>query len=297
MIAKLESITYLHNALAYCERGGELIASNKCLGSSTEINYQMERNNALNDRCLKNTFHIKIRIAPEDNGKMNTQNWIDISNEYAKKIGFQENLFAVYMHEENTEREHIHIVASRIQPNNLAVGDSFTHYKNMDFCREIEKKYNLRQVERVLETVKKQEIFVKNDKRIPLLEEKIASAIKQSDSFEDFQFHLKNMGIKTKKGRGIGFIDEKGVYIKGSDINRKYSLKGIEKLLSYGEQEKQMYEKRGLNNSNKDQLINEYRIDPVALNTIIPVVTTGGEESPEENLKRKRKRNSNSYSR
>ncbi|WP_237274846.1 relaxase/mobilization nuclease domain-containing protein [Tenacibaculum ovolyticum] len=243
MITKLESIAYLQNALAYCERGGELIASNKCIGNSTQINSQMERNNALNDRCLKNTFHIKIRIAPEDKGKLDTNNWIDISNKYAKKIGFQENPFAVYIHEENTEREHIHIVASRIKSNNLAVEDSFTHYKNMDFCREIEKKYKLRQVKRVLEAVKKQEVFIKNDKRIKPLEEKIKSAINQSDSFEDFEFHLKNIGVKTKKGRGIGFIDEKGVYIKGSDINRKYSLKGIEKQLSYEQQEKQMNKK------------------------------------------------------
>ena len=240
MIAKLESIAYLHNALAYCERGGELIYSHKCIGNSNQINSQMERNNALNDRCVKNTFHIKIRIAPEDKGKLITQDWIEISNNYANKIGFQENPFAVYIHEEKTDREHIHIVASRVQSNNLAVKDGYTHYKNMDFCREIEKKHNLRQVQRVLETVKKQEIFIKNDKRIAPLEKKIKSAINQSDSLEDFEFHLKNMGVKTKKGRGIGFIDEKGVYIKGSDINRKYSLKGIEKLLSYEQQEKQI---------------------------------------------------------
>ncbi|WP_299060126.1 relaxase/mobilization nuclease domain-containing protein [uncultured Polaribacter sp.] len=243
MITKLESISYLQNALGYCERGGELIISNKCIGNSFQINSQMEQNNALNDRCIKNTFHIKIRIAPEDKGKLNTQDWIDISHDYAKKIGFQNNPFAVYIHEEKTENEHIHIVASRIKYNNLAVSDSYTHYQNMDFCRDIEKKYKLRQVKRVLETVKKQEIFTKNDKRIAPLEEKIASAINQSDSFKDFEFHLKNMGIKTKKGRGIGFIDEKGVYIKGSAINRRYSLKGIEKLLSYEQQEKQMNKK------------------------------------------------------
>ena len=243
MIAKLESIAYLQNALDYCERGGELIASNKCIGNSTEINSQMKRNNALNDRCVKNTFHIKIRIAPEDKGKLNTQDWINISNDYAKKIGFQENPYAIYLHKPNSDMEHIHIVSSRIKSNNLAVSNSYTHYQNMDFCRDIEKKYRLRQVKRVLETVKKQEIFKKNDKRIPPLEEKIKSAINQSDSFDDFEFHLKSMGVKTKKGRGIGFIDEKGVYIKGSAINRKYSLKGIEKLLSYEEQEKRMNKK------------------------------------------------------
>lgn len=240
MIAKLQSISYLKNALEYCERGGGLLASNKCTGNSSDINAQMEKNNSMNDRCVNHTFHIKIRIAPEDKGKLNTQDWIDISNDYAKKIGFQDNPFAVYMHEIDSDKEHIHIVASRIQSNNLAVKDNYTHYRNMDFCRDIEKKYNLRRVKRVLKAVKNQEIFTRGDKRIPPLEKKIESAIKQSDSFEDFVFHLKNMGIKTKKGRGIGFTDEKGVYFKGSDINRKYSLKGIEKLLSYEQQEKQM---------------------------------------------------------
>ena len=76
MIAKLESISYLQNALAYCERGGELITSNKCIGNSSQINSQMVRNNAFNDRCIKNTFPIKIRIAPEDKGKLNTQDCI-----------------------------------------------------------------------------------------------------------------------------------------------------------------------------------------------------------------------------
>jgi virulence-associated protein VapD len=241
MIAKLQSISYFKNALSYCERGGEIIASNNCLGNSAEISLQMEKNNRLNDKCLKNTFHIKIRIAPEDKGKLKTSDWIDISNEYAKKIGFQKTPYAVYIHEEGTEKEHIHIVASRIMENNLAVKDNCTHYKNMDFCREIEKKYNLREVQRVLETVKNKELFVKQDHRLLPLDEKINTAIKQSDSLDDFVFHLENMGVKTKLGRGIGFTDEEGVYFKGSDINRKYSLKGIEDLLSYKQQENEIY--------------------------------------------------------
>lgn len=240
MITKLESISYLRNALLYCERGGELITSHLCIGKAKDINIQMKQNNSMNDRCIKNTFHIKIRIAPEDKGKLSIQDWINISTEYSNKIGFKETPYAVYIHLENTENEHIHIIASRIKQNNLAVKDSYTHYKNMDFCRSIEKKYNLRKVNRVLETIKTKNTFTTNDKRSLLIEQKIIKAINQSDSFDDFVFHLSNMGIKTKKGRGLGFTDEQGVYFKGSSISRKYSLKGIEKLLSYSQQEKRM---------------------------------------------------------
>ncbi len=200
----------------------------------------MLENNQFNDRCKKHTFHIKIRIAPEDKGKLNLQQWIDISNDYAEKIGFQHNPFAVYIHEEGTEKEHIHIVASRIKENNLAVSNSYTHYKSMDFCRTIEEKYQLRSVKRILEQVKKQNKFISEDKRLVAMKQKITSAINQSDSFDDFEFHLKNMKVKIKKGRGISFIDEDGISFKGSKIDRKYSLKGIEKMFSYEEQVKQL---------------------------------------------------------
>lgn len=239
MIAKLESISYLENALAYCERGGSVITTHLCFGNSTEIGVQMNNNNSLNDKCQKNTFHIKIRIAPEDKGKLNTQDWIDISNKYANKIGFQDNPFAVYIHEEETEKEHIHIIASRIMKNNRAVKDNYTHYKNMDFCREIEQEHQLRQVKRVLESIKNKTPFVKDDHRIIPLGNKIKTALNQSDSLEDLVFHLDNMGVKTTLGRGIGFTDEKGVYFKGSDINRKYSLNGIKTMLNYQAQEKE----------------------------------------------------------
>lgn len=239
MIAKLQSISYLSNALSYCERGGELLHTNQCFGAASDINLQMEKHNHFNDKCLKNTFHVKIRIAPEDIKKLNTQDWIDISIEYAKKIGFADNPFAVYIHEEETEKEHIHIIASRIKSDNKAVKDNYTHYKNMDFCRAIEEKYNLRKVSRVLEVLKKKTSFVKDDHRILPLELKIKKAINQSDSIDDFVFHLDNMGIKTTLGRGIGFTDEKGVYFKGSDVNRKYSLSSIKNMLTYKEQEKQ----------------------------------------------------------
>lgn len=237
MIAKLQSISYTSNALSYCEKGGELLVTNECLGNARQIFEQMKELEKRNDRCEKKAFHIKIRIAPEDKGKLNSQNWIDISEDYAKKIGFQNNMYAVYIHELGSEKEHIHIVASRIMDNNLAVPDNFTHYKNLDFCREVEKKYDLRKVERKLEKIKAQEEFIPTDKRSVDLKEAVFSAIEVSDSIEDVVFHLKNQKIKTKIGRGISFIDRNGVSKKGSDLDRKLSLKGIEKLLSYKHQE------------------------------------------------------------
>jgi len=237
MIAKLESISYGKNALAYCERGGELLYTNKCLGNSSQIYEQMKFQGRFNDRCIKRFFHIKIRQAPEDKGKLSNQDWIDIAQDYAKKIGFQNNLYAIYVHGTNTEKMHSHIVASRIGDNNLAVRDDHTHYKNMDFCRKIEARYNLRKVDRKLEKFKVHENFISTDVRVKDLKEEILAAINMSDCMKDLIFHLENRQIKTKIGRGISFT-KNGIKKKGSHIDRKFSLKGIEKLLRYKEQEK-----------------------------------------------------------
>lgn len=230
MIAKLQSISYTQNALNYCEKGGELIYCHNCLGDANQIYQQMSIQNLMNDKCEKQTFHIKLRIAPDDKDKLTTQDWIDISNKYSVKIGFNSNLFSVYMHDEGTEKEHVHIIATRITDDNLAVTDSFTHFKNLDFCREIEEEYNLRRIKRKLEAHKKGEIFKHSDKRIQILKEKIFRAIAISNSIEDVTLQLKKVGIKMKVGRGVSFTDEDGFHVKGSKIDRKLSLTGIKNL-------------------------------------------------------------------
>ncbi len=237
MIAKLESISYGKNALAYCERGGELLYTNKCLGNSSQIYEQMEIQGRFNDRCIKRFFHIKIRQAPEDKGKLTKQDWINLAQDYAKTIGFENNAFALYIHEFKTENEHCHIIVSRIGENNLAVRDDHTHYKNMDWSRRIEARFNLRRIDRRLEKFKAQEKFISTDPKIQDLKAEINAAINMSDSMEDLIFHLENRGIKTKIGRGISFT-KNGIRKKGSHIDRKFSLKGIEKILRYKEQEK-----------------------------------------------------------
>ena len=65
MIAKLQSISYLSNALNYCDRGGTLLHTNQCFGGTSDINLQMVKHNRFNDKCLKNTFHVKIRMGNE----------------------------------------------------------------------------------------------------------------------------------------------------------------------------------------------------------------------------------------
>ena len=48
---------------------------------------------------------------------------------------------------------------------------------------------------------------------------------------------MKQKSYQVIKGRGIAFIDSKGVYVKGSELG--YSLARIEKMLQLSQQQKQ----------------------------------------------------------
>src|SRR5439155_10287830 len=53
----------------------------------------------------------------------------------------------------------------------------------------------------------------------------------------DFEAFMKQKNYKVLKGRGIAFIDSKGVYVKGSELG--YSLAKIEKILELSMNQKQ----------------------------------------------------------
>ncbi len=232
MIINISSVSHTKSLLAYCEKGGEIIHSNKSFGNSEQIHLQMQAQEALNTKCLKKTFHASIRIAPEDKGKLSIQDWIDISERFAKKIGFENNMYAVYIHEENTAKEHVHIVSSKINDENKSVKNNHTKFKSMDFSREIEHEYNLRKVTRKLEKFKAKEVFVTKDHRIQSLQRIITSEMKTSKNVDDLIINLAKIhGIKTNIGKGISFTDKQGVKKKGSEIHKNVSIKGIHKFL------------------------------------------------------------------
>jgi hypothetical protein len=66
----------------------------------------------------------------------------DIAQEWMQKMGYGDQPFIVYLHED-IERRHIHIVSLRVDENGKKIDDRFEHRRSMDACRELEPKYGL----------------------------------------------------------------------------------------------------------------------------------------------------------
>ena len=59
----------------------------------------------------------------------------------------------------------------------------------------------------------------------------ISKELKQSVNLDDFIERMKEKDIKVFKGRGISFIDDKKMKVKGSEIG--FSLQKIQKKLDH----------------------------------------------------------------
>ena len=93
----------------------------------------------------KPIVHISINPHPED--VLSDQQLTDIAQEYMQKLGYGNQPYLVYKHED-IDRHHIHIVGLRVDENGKPLNDKFEHRRSKQITRELEKKYNLHPAEK-----------------------------------------------------------------------------------------------------------------------------------------------------
>ncbi len=206
----------------------EVLHYNNCYGDKNELIQQFRDVKALNRKIEKPVWHTSLSFTHND--KVSKKQLLEISEKLAKKFGFEKNQYLVVQHHD-TKHQHIHIVCNRVGFDSKAISTSKNYQKVSEFSRSMEKEYNLEQVlspEKFLGKDKKQ--IPRLDKRKDKIKDIVNKALTQSKSFDDFKSIIERDNLKIDKGRGIAFIDSKGVRIKGSQIG--FSLGKIQKVLS-----------------------------------------------------------------
>ncbi|MBI2281083.1 MAG: relaxase/mobilization nuclease domain-containing protein [Bacteroidetes bacterium] len=215
------------NSLEYAERGGELLSTQFVFGTPKEIYKYFQFIQVLNDRAVNKSIHAIISLNPKDDlSKLNTQDLIDIGDQYLIKQGFDNNQSATYIHRDK-EHLHLHIIANRINLEGKCTSSSHNYAKNIEFSKQMEEKYQLIYTNRKVKGVD----FVKDNARANIIREKIHKSLTKSNSIEQFCAEMKYQQVLVLIGRGISFIDSSGAKFKGSEIGREYSLLGIQKML------------------------------------------------------------------
>jgi hypothetical protein len=151
MVAKMSSSNTLYGALAYNQNKvddahAKVIFANKMI-ESTDGTYDIscclrsfEPYLLANQKTEKPVLHVSINPDPKD--VLTNEQLSDIAQEWMQKMGYGDQPFIVYLHED-IERRHIHIVSLRVDENGKKIDDKFEHRRSMDACRELEQKYGL----------------------------------------------------------------------------------------------------------------------------------------------------------
>jgi hypothetical protein len=221
----------LQDHLQHRERA-EVLEYNKCFGNKHELTEQFNDVRKLSRRVEKPMLHLSLRLAP---GEILTKEQLtEVGRACAKEFGIADNQYICVLHKD-TKEQHIHIAANRVGFNGKVASDSNSYKRMAELCRSLETKYGLQEVlcPRAFLSPKDR-LLPRHDSRKDKLKSDIQQTLKQVNSYAAFERQMIELGYKVLKSRGISFIDDKKVKIKGSEVG--FSLAKIEKVLSLKQQ-------------------------------------------------------------
>jgi len=221
----------MQDRLQHKERA-EVLEYNKCFGNKYELTQQFKDVRKLSRRVEKPMLHLTLRLAPEDT--LTKEQLREIGRECAKEFRIADNQYICVLHKD-TKEQHIHIASNRVGFDGKVANDSNSYKRMAELCRRLEKKYSLQEVLSPRAFLSpKDRLLPRHDSRKEKLKEDIQQTLKYASSCLAFERHMRELGYKVLKGRGICFIDDKKVKIKGSEVG--FSLMKIEKILHQKQQ-------------------------------------------------------------
>lgn len=243
MIAKLVKGKAFRGALEYNlkKEKGRVIDSNMAGQNPKELAAEFGVIRKLRPKLGKAVLHVSLSAALGE--KLSDAQWRDISQRYLSGMGFTENQFLMIRHTD-TEHEHVHILANRVQFNGDVVSDSQDYRRQEALMREIEQDYHLIRVAPSIESDRraptKGEIECAKRTGQPSIRHRLQRmcnvAVQDCYSFTEYQERLESVGVELipvvqlegAKLSGLSYRLD-GVTMKGSDLGKGYSPAGLVK--------------------------------------------------------------------
>lgn len=243
MIAKLIKGSGFRGALNYLFNGNEksrnkspeILGGNMAGLTARQLSKEFSALRILRPTLGKAVCHISLSI-PADDKKLNNQTWGEIAETFIQELGFTDCPFVAVKHND-TDHQHIHILASRIKTNGDVVSDKNDFKRAEDIIRKLEKKFGLSAVLPSNQTPKRRGKRFKNEKEIIMNKSnEVITAINQAlDEAKDLQGFIDCCNkqeitvkpyIEDGKVIGTSYIYE-GISYKASTLGREYQWPNI----------------------------------------------------------------------
>lgn len=263
MVAKINIGSSLFGALSYNQEkvdAGEakVLCSNKVLlptDKSLTLAFCMKsfENHLPKDiKTEKPVVHISLNPHPDD--YLSDEQLSSIAKEYLDKMGYGNQPFVVYKHED-IDRHHIHIISLRVDENGKKINDKFEFRRSKETTRGLEQKYGLHPADKQSRFETPQ--LPKVDYKRGNVKKQIANLTKELAGLYRFQsigeyktlLSLYNIGLEEVKGEfngkpyhGIVYFAldkngrKKGHPVKASLISKQVGAESLKKRCDYNAQ-------------------------------------------------------------
>lgn len=195
-----------------------ILDRNYCHGDSIDEMKEQFQMILSNCRLKSPAMHIMLSLAPGE--QLSETQKFDLVYTVREKMKMQDFPYVAVEHLDTDSHWHLHIAVGRKSPiTGKTLSDSNSYQKLMEVCRRVEKDFGLRAVQNPWDHHVQRSDSRKIKMRLDIIE-----AIKQSNNLNQFLQVMERSGYRVEKGRGIAFVDEKGMRAKGSDPQIGFSL-------------------------------------------------------------------------
>ena len=259
MIGKQKKGRGFRGLLDYLESssGSRLIGGNMSGRNARELAREFKLSRQLNPGVERAVYHVALSAAKSD--RLDDEQWCELADKYMEQMGFDCNQFTTYRHN-NTDDDHIHIVASRIRlDTSLVVHDGWDYVRSEKVLRELEKEYGLTQVQgsrekqarrvstgqtrRMMREQSEYESGLSSDPpELPIkvkLQQAIDEAVQDKPPMPLMVARLQLQGIevragftRTGKSKGISFQMQDQAF-SGTHLGPGYTFNGLKQRTEY----------------------------------------------------------------
>lgn len=216
----------------------QVVSTNMIGQNVDELTREFKLSEVLRPNLKKKVYHASLSL-PEGE-RLSNEQWALVTQKYLNQMDFKGSQYVSVIHED-TNHQHIHIVASRVRLDGSVVSDSQDYKRSEKAIRTIEKEFGLTRVANSYDVDRKAPTTGELRKAIRLnesstraqLQSLIDKATTDKPSMSEFVSRLQESGVqiqanisKTNYISGISFILN-GEKMKGSDLGRRYTWQGL----------------------------------------------------------------------
>jgi len=213
-----------------------------------------ERQHSLRLTLSKVVFHGILSFYPGE--KIEDEIMIEIAREYLQKINISDTQFSITKHVDKNH-SHLHIIANLVNNKGETIKDNWIGLRGKKIAQELTTKFGLKEaISKDLSLTHLEQLNEKEANRY-IIYQAILEMLPQCRSLDNLKEKLAVKNIETlykykgqtKALQGISFSIGNFKY-KGSEIDRKFSLKNLEKAIFLREINKSIKPSAAISNSN-----------------------------------------------